>query len=57
MDEIDYGLENEMPMPMSCPMDINDGIGESVGIVEEYPEHDNAAIPEPEPEPEPEEDN
>lgn len=50
MDEIDYGLENEMPMPMSCPMDINDGIGESVGIVEEYPEHDNAAIPEPEPE-------
>lgn len=50
MDEIDYGLENEMPMPLSCPIDIDNGIDETVGIVEEYPEFDNAAIPEPEPE-------
>lgn len=48
MDENNLDLENIMPM--SCPMDINDGIGESVGIVEEYSEQDNADVPEPEPE-------
>lgn len=42
MDENDISLEYEKPL--CCPMDINDGIDESFGIVEEY-ESDNSDVP------------